>query len=443
MMVAIGVRSMGRIGLAGLALWLLGPTASGPAEVPLVATEAAQLGLSLEVSTGAFATSNTNFGAGSNGEAGHRWWEAYLKPGLAGSAALPGGGSLYGGWSGIWSSHGGDGAPGDSEAEGEYLAQEDLYAGWRSGTLFPGLGEDFFDLSFGQQRFQLGDGFLIWDGTSDGGDHANFWLGPRKAFRRAAVARLNGKPWRGDLFWLESHTDTTELAGLNLEYAHDALGTLGAAFLHAATAESPTRHGLRVYDLRGHGTPFAAWGLTRLTLRFEGVIERNDEAGGDLRAQAYYGELAYELPLLWTPVLSYRYSHFSGDDPATTSSEDFDPLFYGFGRGWGTWYQGEIVGEYLLFNQNENVHMVHLKATPAESLTLGVLYFNFRLDEPPAGVSAQDFADEVNLYADWQATDWLLLSGAAGIAVPDTVARQIYGDDQNFRLVEIIATVNF
>lgn len=44
---------------------------------------------------------------------------------------------------------------------------------------------------------------------------------------------------------------------------------------------------------------------------------------------------------------------------------DFDPLFYGFDkRSWGTWFQGEVTGGWLLFNNNQRNHLVHLAATP-------------------------------------------------------------------------------
>jgi hypothetical protein len=39
---------------------------------------------------------------------------------------------------------------------------------------------------------------------------------------------------------------------------------------------------------------------------------------------------------------------FQGDDPDTASNEAFEPLFPGF-YDWGTWWQGEIAGEYLAY----------------------------------------------------------------------------------------------
>ena len=93
-------------------------------------------------------------------------------------------------------------------------AVEDAYLGWRSGILFPALGEDGIDVSGGRQVVTLGDGFLIQGDPVNLGNvdlGANFdrggayYLAARKAFDRTAVLRLGGSQgWRGDLMWLKS-----------------------------------------------------------------------------------------------------------------------------------------------------------------------------------------------------------------------------------------------
>ena len=85
-------------------------------------------------------------------------------------------------------------------------------------------------------------------------------------------------------------------------------------------------------------------------------------------------------------------------DPNDSENTAFDPLFFGAGLGWGTWYQGEIVGEYLLFNSNNDAHMVQLNVKPADSLSAGLLHFNFMLDKSDYfGTSVKDksFANEL------------------------------------------------
>jgi hypothetical protein len=125
----------------------------------------------------------------------------------------------------------------------------------------------------------------------------------------------------------------------------------------------------------------------------------------------------------------------------SASQKDFDPFFYGFSRGWGTWFQGEIVGNYLLFNSNQTNHMVHLAASPTDALEVGALYFNFSLDKNNyfgTPVTRDDFADEINFYADWSISDRLSVSAVYGIAFPGDAAKQVFEDDKHFQLFQVL-----
>jgi hypothetical protein len=90
-------------------------------------------------------------------------------------------GVVYGGASAIGSLTVGNGDVGGFTDGGDKQVDvEDLYAGWRSGTLLKdSLGEDGLDLSLGRQKFHVGDGFLIWDGNFDTGGEGAYWLSPR------------------------------------------------------------------------------------------------------------------------------------------------------------------------------------------------------------------------------------------------------------------------
>ena len=73
--------------------------------------------------------------------------------------------------------------------------------------------------------------------------------------------------------------------------------------------------------------------------------------------------------MAWKPKISYRYAFFQGDDPTTAVNEAFDPLLPGF-YDWGTWWQGEIAGEYFLSNSNLISHAgCGSRVTPSESLS--------------------------------------------------------------------------
>ncbi|GAB4273777.1 MAG: alginate export family protein [Deferrisomatales bacterium] len=413
------------------------------------------LGLNLQLAAGYFNTDNTNFGAGVDGagEPGNtdvNWSEGYVKPGVDLSYTTPAAGTFYGAWTLVGSGTRQDGdALGTTGGHPEHFDQEHLFAGWRSGDLFPGLGTDALDVSFGQRELQVGDGFLIWDGTFDFDDRGAYWLAPHLAFKRAGLVRLQTQPVGGELFYLKSdHSQGhTELVGANVEYRSEALGTAGAMYLNVLDSDFDTRDGMQVLDLRAQGTPLAPWGVKDLFLSFEYVYERNRDSAADLDATAWYLEGGYTLSALpWSPSLSYRYSRFSGSEPGSADVEDFDPLFYGFSRGWGTWYMGEVTGEYLLFNSNEEVHMVHLSGSPTDSLGVGAVYYKFLLNEKQyygTAVSDDEFADEVNVYADWAVNDRLWVSGVFAVAYPGDGAKSAFGASENYTLFEVYATVTF
>jgi hypothetical protein len=151
--------------------------------------------------------------------------------------------------------------------------------------------------------------------------------------------------------------------------------------------------------------------------------------------------------LPWTPSIAYRFAYFTGDpDPGDDRRQDFDPLFYEGDRAWGTWTQGEIVGNYLLFNSNQVNHMLHLAAYPTETLGIGAIFFHFELEEKDyfgTPVGERDFADEVDLYADWTITDNLAVGALYGVAFPGDAAEEAFGADDPFHLFEVYAVLTF
>jgi hypothetical protein len=431
------------------------------AEVQLWDRDGATLRLSSIVATGYFHTAGTNFGAGRvrDGATNIDWAEAYVKPTLMGGLDTHGWGYLYGGVGYVATASRGDGDAGDfTPSATQALDNEQLYAGWRSGILLPALGNDALDISFGRQEFSIGDGFLIWDGNYDVGNEGTYRLLARRSFERAGLVRVNTQPVRGDLFYLQADRDNghPELYGANLEYVDTSLGTLGLTYfsIFRADEELAQRNGLDVVSVRGHGTPFAAVGVPNAAFAFEYAHEQNDHPGREVAAAAWYLQAGYTFAALpWSPSLKYRYGAFGGDDPRTRKSEAFDPLFYSYSTGWDTWIQGEIAGSYLLFNSNEDVHMVHASAQPNESLDLGILYWRLSLDEPGSlltsfknppfkhAPTATDFADEVNAYVDWTMNAHLSFSGVFGVAVPRTGARQAFDQGHAYELLEIYATL--
>lgn len=382
--------------------------------------------------------SRKNYALFGNREAGSSSWrEGYIKYGLSGSQGLADVGSLYGAVNLVSSGTWGDGdAAGFTEGSERRTAVEDAYLGWRSGDLFPALGENGVDISAGRQKLVVGDGFLINGDSVNFGDvdlgadfdrGGAYYLAARKAFDQTAALRLGGEQgWRGDLMWLKSDNRAqaeTELAIATLEHVAEP-GTLGLTWIrgldvneHFASAAQAERDGMDTVSLRGAG----GLGVDNLNLAFEYATQ--DRTSG--RENAWYVEGAWTFAdVPWSPTASYRYSRFS---------EEFDPLFYGLSRGYGTWYQGEVAANYAgPFNSNTRVHHVALKATPLENLTVGALYFDFdTLDTDLGNLGGR----ELDLYAEWMVNDHLLISPVLGVYQPERSAAdggvQLGGDGTN------------
>lgn len=413
-----------------------------------------------EVAAGLFNVDRANFGSGRtdlrSGEFARDpfWQEAYAKPSLDFEVTLGSAGALYANATAVASWTGGDGdAGGFTDGGDARVSMEALAAGWRSGGIFAeSLGEDALDLSYGRQRLDIGDGFLFADGNLEQFGKGAYWLGPRLAFRRTGVIRVETKPVRADVFHLETDRDYdfAEAVGINVEYLLGETGRLGGMFLQLTDSGPPVffgaRDGMEVWNLRAQEVNVP--GLPGVTFWAEYVGEGGAGRDGDFDAEAWFVEGAYAFGAVpWTPTLSYRYAAFSGDpDPNDTTREDFDPLFYGWSRGWGSWNQGEITGQYLLFNSNQRNHLVHVAANPREDLVIGGMFFRFDLDQPDyfgTPVSDEAFVDELNLYADWAATEEITVSAVYGVAIPRQGAEDAFGDDDLTHLVMLFFIASY
>ena len=334
-----------RMGALAVTLVLAGARAAGAME--LLERNGLTLNLDIEAGVGGLLTKNTNFGLGRidlpNGDISGdaQWGEGYVKPGLSleyGSAA----GAFYGGASGVGSLTVGDGdAGGFTDGGDKKLSLESLYGGWRSGTLLAeSLGEDALDLSAGRQDFQVGDGFLIWDGNFDNNGDGAYWLGPRSAFEFAGLARVNTTPLGGQLFFLSADHDQgdTELIGANLDYALSDLGlgdesVLGGMYFQITDVderfndETP-REGMQLATIRLNDVRVPGFQDAGLYAEYAKQFGDGDDV--DFDAQAFYVEPFYDFSWLpWSPRLAYRFAYFSGDpDPDDEDRKDFDPLFY-------------------------------------------------------------------------------------------------------------------
>jgi hypothetical protein len=193
----------------------------------------------------------------------------------------------------------------------------------------------------------------------------------------------------------------------------------------------PGRDGLNVYNVRAFTSPLPS--LPGLAFELEYAREENGDA---VRSNAWTAQAGYELSnVTWKPRLSYRYAFFEGDDPATPENEGFDSLLPGF-YDWGTWWQGEIAGEYFLANSNLISHQVRLHLTPSESVSGGLIAFKFQFDKPAAlgpQVTSKDVAIEIEGYCDWKLNKNFTVSLVAAFADPQKAIEQAYERTKTFR----------
>ncbi|WP_223552479.1 alginate export family protein [Pseudomonas sp. BF-R-01] len=377
--------------------------------------------LNAEVTTylGAF-KSQKSYNQMGNREAGSvSWQEAATKYGLKGTYGLGTNGLLYGSLKGITTGTWGDGDPAGWSVGGERRTNfEEAYLGWKSGELIPAFGKNGIDVSVGRQGLVIGDGFIIKnDGFNMGAGGGNsfdrggaYYLGLRQSYGQTAIMRLGGtEGWRSDLAWLKSANPIqaeTSLALFNLEHVSPE-STFALLYVHGldvndrlASASQLQRKDLDQYSFRvktnaGNPNVFLSSELT--------FQDKKQDA------QAGYGEAGYTFAdLPWSPTISYRYARYS---------EHYDALFSGFYRGYGTWVQGEVAGNYAgAFNSNAAIQNVGLKLKPAETLKLGAQFFDLKT----VNTRNYDFSGrELDLFAEWTPTPTYYISPMLGFYKPD------------------------
>ena len=378
-----------------------------------------------------------------SGDLSDNWSEASVKPALSAEYTTSSSSQIYGKFSAVGTRTFGA-APTLVGDDASSFDIEDAYIGWRSGTSIDG-GENVLDFTIGRTQYKVGHGLLLADGSGDGGSRGGYWTGARKAFEFAAIGRFKPGNHTIEAFYLdkddmpEADSDS-KLWGANYEYAIGEDTTLGATYMKwsADADEAPQRDGLDVYNLRAYTAPFS--GLKGLSFEAEYVIEDNDDA---LDSTAWNALAAYQFDSTWQPKLSYRYAIFEGDDPATAENEAFDGLLTGF-HDWGTWWQGEIAGEYFVSNSNLISHQVRLHVTPNEAISTGLIFYDFQLDNvESAGVTSDDVAYELDWYMDWSVNDNIIISFVAAVADPGDAVEQSSGRTDTFLYGMIFAAYSF
>jgi hypothetical protein len=352
-----------------------------------------------------------------------RWAELGVEPTLS-FETRAGRGRLFAALSGVYTSTVSDDASGSTVglADTDALTLEQAHVGWRLDDVFAALDGDALSITAGRLDYSIGTGLLVDDGGADGGDRGGWYLGMRKAFSQSLVASLDSETWLVQVFHLRNQprADDTrgEARGANVEYRFGDSAALGTSYLRVDTDE-PLFEILDVYSARAS---------FRADKGFELAAEYVDEGSGQIDATGYYAQVGYRFDLRpWTPELRFRRARFTGDDPATAVDERFREIAYGM-TDWGSWYQGEITGEYALGNGNLESRLARLTLAPSADVTFDVLYYRFTLDQPASfGAAADDWGDELDFTVEWAATNAIAVTGMLGVLRPGDAAEQIVG----------------
>jgi hypothetical protein len=389
----------------------------------------------LDAGIGAFGFANslyTNARPDPSGNLGDNWAESYVKPAITGT--LRTGRSHLTGKLSVVGERTFAAPPALVGTEASSFQIEDAFVQWGSGTSI-GKSEDLLQFTVGRAQYKIGHGFLLWDGGGEGGSRGGFWSNARKAWQFAGVGRAHSGHNTLEAFYLDrdevpENNTHTKLFGGNYEFAFNDANVLGVTYLNfqADPTLFASRDGMSVMNARAFLAP-----LRRLPgLAFEGEFAREDN-GGLIKSTAWTAQASFELGRRnWKPRISYRYAHFQGDDPNTPDNESFDMLLPGF-YDWGTWWQGEIAGEYFLSNSNLNSHQVRLHLTPSDHISGGLIGYSFMVDQPVTfGSTSKSLATELDAYTDWKINSNFTASFVAAYGNPGDAAAQALGRTQNF-----------
>ena len=106
-----------------------------------------------------------------------QWFEGYVRPALSAAYTLSSSGEVYGKVSVVGERTYGS-VPDLYDRDVSSFGPEDLYIGWRSGKSLT-IGENALDFRLGRAQYQLGHGFLLFDGASEGGSRGGYWTNAR------------------------------------------------------------------------------------------------------------------------------------------------------------------------------------------------------------------------------------------------------------------------
>jgi hypothetical protein len=368
------------------------------------------------------------------------WAEGFMHGGIYGMTPLSESVSIYGGLSGIYS--GSAGQELFTNQRRGHFGVEDAFVGIVGGSTTPSGDRFVLNASYGRQRFSVGEGFLIANTASNGGDRGALQSNPRWAADRLSLIQARYNNTKLEAFYLDPDElpvvdSRTRIAGLNLETRLSGGLDLGGMYLYVprsnfryfTATDVLTREGLQVYNGRLRWQPNPAAGPF---MAAEAAWQRNNR--NNMRAFGWTSEIGYSFAdtLPWSPTISYRYASFSGDNPATKRTERWDPLLSG--DNGERWVQG--INHFKIFqNSNLSTHRLQLRLRPAPTIELVPQLWLFTADRAnnlggnPAfsAVQGRFLGTEANLTFKWFISPKLLLQGHVAATFPTSTVRKTLG----------------
>jgi hypothetical protein len=274
-------------------------------------------------------------------------------------------------------------------------------------------------------------------GSSNAGERGATYLGPRLTNDFSVLANGRSGQFGFNVFYidpneLESLESESTFLGANLKYEVSDDLALDATWINILQSQSLyanpsglklSREGLNTVAGHLRWRDFVIDGLF-----LEGEAAQQFHPDYPMVARAWYGTIGYiarNMP--WTPSISWRYSHFSGDDPRTAEYERYDPLL---NTGLGIWLQGVSFGK-LTSNSNLAVHRIQFNVAPLERLNLTLDWHLLQapqlnnLGSNPAlsKLASHDLGQEITISSRWALNKNLYLQGIASRAMPGDALR--------------------
>ena len=373
------------------------------------------------------------------------WVEGFVHYGVYGIAPVTDELYVYGGLSAITA--GSSGQELFTDRTRTHTGVEDAYVGLVGGRTTAAGDRYVLNLSAGRQKFTLANAFLIANTAANGHERAALQANARWAADMVGLAQFGFNNTRLEVFYVDPDElplldSKTRIAGLNLEFTPVADLMLGASYLFVPQSNAAyfgptgtpigTREGLRLYDLRFNYRPRPA-GASGPFFGGEMALQTHDDIS--MRATAGYGEVGYDfVGVKWRPSISYRLSHFSGDDPSTSRYERWDPLLSG-GNG-EQWVQG---ANHFKVVQDSNVtaHRLQLKLRPSPRFEIVPQLWAFRADtlnniggNPALSVMAdREYGYEASVTGKWFVSRTVYVHGHVAYTRPgDAVEAALNGE---------------